>query len=67
MSKELEQRIIELEKEIQDYQKLRGRVSVDGLQSILFPTGKLNPNAWKKLSQKEAQSIVTYLQQPTEH
>jgi ribosomal protein L18E len=58
---------------IQDYQKLRERVSVEKIEKLLnknelwvdvgFDIGYATPLVSKDLSQ----AIVTYLQQPTEH
>jgi hypothetical protein len=58
---------------LQDYQKLRERVSVEKIKKLLnknelwvdvgFDIGYATPLVSKDLSQ----AIVTYLQQPTEH
>jgi hypothetical protein len=46
--------------QIQDYQKLRGKVDKERIESILIYMHDMP-------KEKIAQSIVTYLQQPTEH
>jgi hypothetical protein len=56
---------------LQDYQKLRERVSVENVMLIiksdeLSDCFKFEENKYK-YRQRLAQAIITYLQQPTEH
>jgi hypothetical protein len=71
MSKELEQRIIELEKEIQDYQKLR-EITKDLVRKVrdYADIGGKEFNQDEKefwTMCEKTDEVETYLQQPTEH
>ncbi len=53
---------------LQDYQKLRERIDVKEIRDLLLDQNPIQE--WESLSQHKtrlAQSIITYLQQPTEH
>jgi hypothetical protein len=53
---------------IQDYQKLRERVSVEKIEKICFDHISIGTSEYyKMLPVNLAEAIVTYLQQPTEH
>ena len=53
---------------IQDYQKLRERVSVEGVENIIYDKGNWETLYASDIDVKNiAKQIVTYLQQPTEH